>query len=169
MAQGSNTPVSTNASGIAAQTLVVGPLAEGRSSGATACLNGTGQCVTFNAFGSRPEYATVQAVSGTYQTIGVSDTPSPIVLRVFDMDGNAMAGGTVTLYQAIYAWAPACPPQGRCAQPELLRTQTASGTTGLDGSVMFTPAVLPGVATETMGIAATGNTGTESVIIERHP
>ena len=43
-----------------------------------------------------------------------------ITLRVLDMNGNPMAGGTVTLYQSVYAWAPPCPARGRCAQPQLL-------------------------------------------------
>jgi hypothetical protein len=105
----------TNSSGIAALALTVGPLTEGQTVTATACLNGTSQCVTYTAFGARPEYATLEAVSGTSQSLAVSGTPSQITLRVLDMDGNPMAGGTVALYQALYAWAPPCPAHGRCA------------------------------------------------------
>ena len=116
-----------------------------------------------------PEYATVEAVSGTGQSVSISGTPAQIVLRVHDMDGNPMAGGMVTLYQALYAWAPPCPPHGRCAQTELLGYQTATAISALDGTVSFTPAAIPGVATNTVGIAATGNTSTLAVAIEQHP
>ena len=80
-----------------------------------------------------------------------------------------MAGGAVTLYQALYAWAPPCPPHGRCAQAELLATQVATATSALDGSVTFTPASIPGVATDLLAQAVTGNTGSVSINIEQYP
>jgi len=80
-----------------------------------------------------------------------------------------MAGGTVVLYQALYAWAPPCAPHGRCAQAELLATQAATATSALDGAVTFTPATLPGVATNLLGLAASGNTATVNIAIEQHP
>jgi hypothetical protein len=166
--QGSNSAI-TRVSGLAAMNLTVGPLAEGQLATATACLNGTSQCVTFSALGARPEYATIEAVSGVTQSMAVSGTPGPITMRVLDMDGNPMAAGAVTLYQALYAWAPPCPPHGRCAQPELLATQTATATSALDGTVTFTPASLPGVASDMLGVAATGNAGTLNVFVEQHP
>jgi hypothetical protein len=161
--------VTTNANGIAAKALTVGPLAEGQTATSQACLNGTGQCVTFTAFGARPEYATLHAISGTAQTLSISGTPSQITLRVFDVDGNPMTGGTVTLYQALYAWAPACPAHGRCAQSEMLATQAATATSALDGTVIFAPASLPGVATNMIGLAVTGNAGSVNLAVEQHP
>ena len=136
---------------------------------ATACLNGTTQCATFSALAARAEYATLQTVSGTGQSVSISGTPAPIILLVHDVDGNEMAGGKVTLYQSLYAWAPPCPPHGRCAQTELIGYQTATAVSSLDGTVSFTPAAIPGVATNTVGIAATGNTSTLAVAIEQHP
>jgi hypothetical protein len=85
------------------------------------------------------------------------------------MNGNPMAGGTVTLYQALYAWAPPCPPHGRCAASELLASQTSTATSAIDGTVTFTPASLPGMPTNLVGLAATGNTSTLGVSIEEHP
>jgi hypothetical protein len=164
-----STSAASAASGIAAKTLTAGPLTKGQQAAASACLNGTTQCVTFNAFGARPEYATVEAVAGTAQSLAVSGTPGLITLRVRDMDGNPMAGGAVTLYQALYAWAPPCPPQGRCDAAQLLGVQAATGTSGLDGTVTFTPASRPGVATNMVGLAATGNTSTLTVTVEEHP
>jgi hypothetical protein len=161
--------VTTDTSGIAAKALTVGPLTEGQTATAKACLNGAGQCVTYTAFGARPEYAALQAVSGTSQSIPVSGTASLVILRVLDMDGNPMAGASVTLYQALYAWAPPCPAHGRCAQAELLATQAASAISALDGSVTFSPASLAGVATNMTGLAVTGNSGSVSIAIEQHP
>jgi hypothetical protein len=135
-----STAVLSNSSGIAAKGLTVGPLTEGQLVTSTACLNGTSQCVTFTAFGSRPEYALLKAVSGTTQSLAVQGTASQIVLRLLDMDGNPMAGGSVAFYQALYAWAPPCAPHGRCAQAELLATQSSTATSALDGTVTFTPA-----------------------------
>jgi len=159
----------TAESGIAAKTLTAGPLTEGETSSAKACLNGTSQCVTFNAIGARPEYATVEAVSGTSQSLAVGGTPSQIVLRVRDMDGNPMAGGTVALFQSVYAWSPPCPTHGVCAQAELLATETSTATSALDGTVAFTPAGIPGVATNVVSIAVTGNSGSTEIALEIHP
>ena len=164
-----NGAVITNSNGIAAKALTVGPLAEGQTVTSNACLNGTSQCVTYTAFGARPEYAILNAVSGTLQSLSISGTASQITLRVLDMDGNPMAGGMVTFYQALYAWAPPCPAHGRCAQAELLATQAATATSALDGTVTFNPASLPGVATNMLGLAVTGNTGSVNVVVEQHP
>jgi hypothetical protein len=165
----STAPSLTNSSGIASQSLTVGPLTEGQQATSTACVNGTSQCVTFTVNGARPEYAYLDAVSGTSQTMALASSPAQITLRVRDMDGNPMAGGTVTLYQALYAGSGSCPIHGRCAQSELLATQTSTATSAIDGSVTFIPASIPGVATSLVGLAATGNTSTLTVAIEQHP
>lgn len=166
---GSGSSAVTNANGIAAKSLTVGPLAKGQQVTSAACLNGTTQCVNFVALGARPEYAWLEGISGTAQVVAASGTPGQITLRVRDMNGNPMAGGTVTLYQAVYQWSPPCPPHGRCAQANLLATQTATAVSALDGTVVFTPASIPGVATNLVGLAATGNSSTLSISIEQHP
>ncbi|MFP5235202.1 MAG: IPT/TIG domain-containing protein [Acidobacteriota bacterium] len=163
------TSATTSVAGIAAKQLGVGPLLKGQQATASACLNGTTQCVSFTALGARPEYAWLEPVSGAAQSIAVSATPAQIVLRVRDADGNAMAGAIVTLHQAVYAWAPPCPPHGRCAQAELLSSQTAVATSGVDGTVAFAPALLPGVATNVLAVATTGDDGVVNIAIEQHP
>src|SRR5208283_2598754 len=137
----------TNSAGIATNTLTVGPLAEGQTSSINACLNGTNQCVAFTAFGARPEYALLEAISGTNQTLAASGTPSQIALRLLDMDGNPMAGGTVALYQALYAWSPPCSLNTVCTRGALLAAEASTATSAVDGSVLFAPVSLPGVAT----------------------
>lgn len=165
---GSATAV-TNANGIATEQLSVGPLAEGQLQTINACLNGTSQCVSFSVLGARPEYAVIVPVSGADQSLSVTGTPAQITLRVLDMDGNPMAAGVVSLYQALYAWAPPCPPHGRCAQAPLLATQTASAASTLDGTVVFTPESLPGTPTDLVGLAVTGNASSLGVFVEQHP
>lgn len=164
-----NTAALSSSAGIASKTLSVGPLGEGQQSAATACLNGTSQCVTFQAVGARPEYALLQSVGGTRQTLAASGTPGVVTLRLLDMNGNAMAGGTVTFYQALYAWSPPCPAHGRCVEPQLLATQTSVATSAIDGTVTFAPISMPGVPTKLVGLAATGNTSTLGIAIEQHP
>jgi len=166
--QGSGS-VLTNSSGIATQALTAGPLTEGQTATINACLNGTSQCAAYNAFGSRPEYAYLEAVSGVTQSLSVQGTSAQIVLRLLDMDGNPMAGGSVALYQALYAWSPPCSPHEVCTQGNLLASQAATATSALDGTVAFTPATLPGVATDLLALAASGNTSTINITIEQHP
>jgi hypothetical protein len=163
------TPVTTNSSGIASQTLAVGPLAEGQSASATACTTSSNSCAAFQVFGSRPEFAALAAISGTTQSMQVGATPSPVSIRVLDMDGNPMAGATVSVSQALYAWTPPCPQHGRCNQPQLLSTQSATLTSALDGSVVILPLSLTGVATNLIGLAATGNAASLTFAIEQHP
>ncbi len=164
------TPSSTTgANGIASKSLAIGPLDEGQQSTSSACLNGTSQCVNFTAFGARPEYAWLEPVSGTDQVLSASSTPGLVTLRIRDMNGNPMAGGTVTFYQAIYAWTPPCPPHGRCARAPLLATQTSTTISALDGTVTFVPASLSSVPTNLVALAATGNSSTLAIVIERHP
>jgi hypothetical protein len=159
----------TNSAGLASATLTVAGLGEGQTATSKACLNGTTTCVTFSAFGSRPEYAAVAAVSGMSQSVQVGTAGAPVVMRVLDMNGNAMAGGTVTVTQSLYAWTPPCPVHGRCAQAQLLATQAVTAISALDGSVSVTPLSLAGVATKLVGVAATGNAGSLGFAVETHP
>jgi hypothetical protein len=84
------------------------------------------------------------------------------------MDGNPMAGGTVAIYQALYAWAPPCEPHTVCPPSNLLAAQTASAISAVDGTVTFPPATLPGVATNLLGLVASGNTAAVAIAIEQH-
>ncbi len=159
----------TDSNGIAIKSLTVGPLAEGQQATAKACLNGSSQCVSFQAFGARPEFAILEPVSGVAQSVAAAATPGLITLRLFDMNGNPMAGGIVTLDQSLYAWSPPCPPHGRCAESQLLAHQTSAAVSTIDGTVSFAPASLPGVPTKLIGLAASGTSSTVSIAVEQHP
>jgi len=159
----------TNTEGIASATLSVGPLAEAQTATTSACLSGSSQCASFNVFGSRPEYASLAAVSGTQQSISLTYAALPVTMRLLDMNGNAMAGGTVTVHQALYSWTSPCPPHGRCAQPQLLATKITTVNSAIDGSVTITPLTIAGQATTLLGIATTGNTGSLTFSVDQHP
>jgi hypothetical protein len=161
--------ITTDANGIATQQIVAGPLSGGEVASINACVNGTSQCVAFTAIGARPELASLSAISGTNQSISATGTPSQVVLRLLDTDGNPMAGGTVAYFQALYAWAPPCAVHGVCPPSVLLATQVSTAASALDGTVAFSPAALPGVATTLQGLAASGNTSTVAITIEQHP
>ena len=165
----SSATATTAAHGIATETLTVGPLSAGQQASIQACVNGTTQCAQFTAFGARPEYAALQAVSGTVQSLPLSGTPSQIVLRVLDMDGNPMAGATVMLYQALYAWTPPCAAHTACTPGALLATRSGVSASAVDGTVSFAPASLPDVATSLLGLAASGQSSTVSIAVEQHP
>jgi len=166
--QGSTSAV-TNSSGIATLILTVGPLVEGVSSTTVACVNGTNLCANYVAFGARPEYAALEAVSGTSQALVDTGTPSQVVMRVLDMDGNEMVGATVTVYQTLYAWTPPCQLHEVCTPGALLATNATTATSALDGSVSFTPISIPGTATSLVGIAVTGNTASMGISVEEMP
>jgi hypothetical protein len=159
----------TNPAGLATRQLTVGPLAEGQFATISACLNGTSQCVAYTALGARPEYASLQAVSGVSQITSVQSTPAQITLRILDMDGNPMAGGSVALYQALYAWAPPCSAHQVCPPSNLLAAQVSTAASAIDGTVTFTPASLPGIPTTLQALAVTGNTASVNIAIEQHP
>jgi hypothetical protein len=159
----------TDAHGVATETLTVGPLAAGQPASIQACVNGTTQCIQFTAFGARPEFAALQAVSGTVQSLPLSGTPNQVVLRVLDTAGNPMAGAAVSLSQALYAWTPPCAAHVPCAPGALLTTRSGVSISAVDGTVSFAPAALPGVATNLLGLAATGKSSTASIAVEQHP
>jgi hypothetical protein len=168
---GANT-ATTNASGIATMTLKVGPLSDGQEVSINACVNGTSYCATFYALGARPEYAELQAVSGTSQSVATTTSPAPIVLRVLDMDGNKMASGTVVLYQALYTWTQSCPAHQECGSNSsgaLLATSSSVATSDLNGLVSFTPISISGTATTLKALATSGYTATVNATVERYP
>ena len=162
----------TNSAGIATKSLTVGPLAEGQEVTIKACVNGTSYCASFSAIGARPEYAALEAVSGVSQSVAASASPSSIVLRIYDMDGNPMASGTVTLYQALYAWTQSCNAHQECGSGSsgvLLATASSVATSDLNGLVTFTPATLNGTATILKGLAVSGYTATVNTTVEQYP
>jgi len=161
--------VLTNAVGVAAANLTVGVLAEGQTVSTKACIAGGTTCVTFNAFGSRPGYGWLAAISGTKQSLIMGSAAAVVGMRLLDMNGNPMAGGTVAVHQSLYSWSPPCPIHGRCVQARLLATQNSTAISALDGSLTVVPLAMAGQATTLAGKATTGNAGTMVFTVEEHP
>ena len=162
-------PPLTNSSGIAAKALTVGPLTEGQTATINACLNGTSQCVTYTAFGARPEYALLEPSPAQPEPRRQRKRPA--------RSPSASSTWTATPWPAarsrsIRRSTPGRRPARRtpsATQGALLATQAATATSALDGSVTFLPASLPGVATNLLGLAVTGNTASVNIAIEQHP
>jgi hypothetical protein len=51
----------------------------------------------------------------------------------------------------------------------LLATQVAVAISALDGTVTFSPASIPGIATNLVAQAVTGNASTVPIAVEQHP
>jgi hypothetical protein len=161
--------VATNSSGVASATLTVGPLGGGQTAISNACLTGGTSCAAFTAYGAQAQLAGLLAISGAAQSMPVGTTAAPVVLEVVDTGGHPMVSATVTVSQSLYAWQPPCPRRGRCPAAQLLSTSSTTVTSALDGTISITPLTLSGVATNLIGVAATGNTASLKFTVEQHP
>jgi len=153
--------VTTNSAGIAAQTLTVGPLAEGQTASISACLNGASQCVAFTAFGARHEYAALEAISGTSQNLAASGTPNQIALRFWTWTATPWPAARWRSTSA-YAWTRLARPtwsahRERCWRPNNPRHLA------IDGSVTFCARVAVRRGDESQRPRRFGNTSTVSV------
>ncbi len=141
---------------------------EGQTATITACVNGTNQCVTYSAFGARSEYATLPAVDGTVQHLaGTATAPAPISMRLLDMRQRHGRRHSRAL-PGLVRVAPPCNPHVVCPPGILLSAQSATATSAIDGLITFTPATLPGVATNLQAIAVTGYSAVLPIAIEQH-
>ena len=143
----------TDANGLATKMLTVGPLKHAHTTTTVqACVNGGASCVTFTVLAVDPNYAWLQAVSGTTQSVALNGTPADVVFRAMDPLGNPVAGASVSYFQTVYAWAPDCPAHGVCAQPEMLAQAAAqTAVSAVDGTISFQPATRTATATTTLG------------------
>jgi hypothetical protein len=159
----------TNAAGIASTTMTMSSAVAdaGSSFAATACVNS--HCANLTAIIARPNLAILKSVSGTAQTIAATATPSAMQFRLYDTAGNPMAGGTVGLYEALYAWTAACPTHSVCPSGALLSTSSSVATSDLNGLVSFTPLSLTGTATKLSALAVSGDTANVAATVEQHP
>lgn len=75
----------------------------------------------------------------------------------------------MALYKALYALAPPCNPHVDCPTGTLLSAQSSTAMSGIDGLLTFSPATMPGVATNLRAIAISGNVAALPIAIEQHP
>jgi hypothetical protein len=153
----------------AAQTLATaGPLSPGAQALFYACA-WTTVCATFTAQGVDPADLRLVVVGGAGQIVAASGTLTPVVLRVTDTAGDPVAGAVVEIYQTVDEWQLPCPDRGRCPNPPVLASSSASMTSDANGLVTITPQQFPGMAGTTNLAAATGTQGFLSLTLEEQP
>ena len=164
---GANQSIS-DANGVVSDQLSAGPFSVSTNATATACLAGTTTCAIFTVTPVHPETAALAAWSGTSQYIAAGQSFAPIVLRVTDQFGHALAGAGVTLAEMLFGWTEPCPVAGGCSPAPVLGQQIVEATSGVDGLVTFVPLSGNGLATRLELMAATGN-ATMSFELDQHP
>ena len=78
-------------------------------------------------------------ISGSSQSLGVTDTLTPVTLEVTDGAGHGMPGVLVHLYQTVTGYQPPCPAHGRCPQQPLLGTANTATLSDANGQVVVDP------------------------------
>ena len=157
-----------NAEGEAETQADVGPLAAGEEATASACA-WTVVCATIAAQGVDPAAWRIEVVSGAGQSVGADGVLAPVVLRVTDTAGDAVAGAVVEIHQTIGAWQGPCPDRGRCPVPPDESAQVSSATSDASGVVTVAPLQVAGAAEVTNVVAATGTQGFVSLSLQKQP
>jgi hypothetical protein len=157
-----------NALGVAGTQVSVGPLAARGQATASACA-WTTVCANFAAQGVDPADWRIEVVSGAGQSVGAEDVLAPVVLRVTDTAGHAVAGAPVEIHQTIDAWQGPCPDRGRCPVPPDESAQVLSARSDASGLVSVVPLQLAGAAEVTNLVAATGTQGFVSLSLQKQP
>jgi len=159
---------SADSQGVAETVATGGPLAAGDRATASACA-WTTICANFAAEGVGPADWRLEIVSGAGQSVGAADTLDPVILRVTDIVGHAVAGVVVQVHQTVDAWQMPCPDRGRCPVPPSYDSQVSSAASDTNGLVTVAPMQLPGAAEVTNIVAATGEQGFVSLSLQKQP
>lgn len=157
-----------NALGVAETQVTVGPLAAGEQTTASACA-WTTVCAAIAAQGVDPADWRIEVVSGAGQSVGADDVLAPVVLRVTDTAGDAVAGAVVEIHQTVEEWQGPCPDRGRCPVPPDESAQVLSATSDASGLVTVTPLQVAEAAEVTNLVAATGTQGFVSLSLQKQP
>jgi hypothetical protein len=157
-----------SALGLAETQVSVGPLLAGEQATAWACA-WTTVCASFAAQGVDPADWRIEVVSGAGQSVGADDVLAPVVLRVTDIAGDAVAGAVVEIHQAVEAWQGPCPDRGRCPVPPDESAQVSSATSDAGGVVTVAPLQVAGAAEITNLVAAAGTQGFISLSLQKQP
>lgn len=157
-----------NGLGVAETQASIGPLTSGEQVAASACAWAT-VCAAFAAQGVDPADWRIEVVSGAGQSVGAESVLTPVVLRVTDATGNAVAGAPVQIHQTIDAWQGPCPDRGRCPVPPDESAQVSSAISDVDGLVTVVPLQIAGAAEVTNIVAAAGTQGFVSLSLQKQP
>ena len=109
-------------------------------------------------------------VSGDAQSLPASNSTTsftPIILEATDGAGNPVPGVAVSISQTVTAWAPPCPPTGRCPQPAVFARSSATLTTDAAGQASITPLEVAG-SEITHLLATTPNGGYIQSTLQKH-
>jgi hypothetical protein len=157
-----------NVLGVAETQASVGPLAAAEQATASACA-WTTVCANFVVQGVDPADWRIEVVSGVGQSVGAEDVLAPVVLRVTDSAGHAVAGAPVEVHQTVGAWQGPCPDRGRCPVPPDESAQVSSATSNASGLLTVVPLQIAGAAEVTNLVAAAGTQGFVSLSLEKQP
>ncbi len=158
----------TNSSGLAPSAATTSGLSVGTIATGQACAWIT-VCTSITAVAVGAPTWRVQLVSGGGQSIASTGTFSPVVVRIVDTSGHAIAGAPVAIHQTITAAALPCPTRGACPIAPTLDSSVTSATSDADGLVSITPMQLPGTAGKTNIVVATGTQGFLQLTLEAQP
>ena len=158
----------TDSQSTAQTTATLGPLAAKTLATAQACA-WTSICTTFTVTAIDAGQWQLEILSGAGQSPNASATLAPVVLRVHDPAGHAIAAAVVTIHQTVEPWTLPCPDQGRCPIAPTYNSSTTTLTSALDGTFTITPLELANQPEVTHIAASTGTQGFLSLTLQKQP
>ncbi len=157
----------TDGSSTATTTAKTGALAPGRAH-STVCA-WTSICTGVDVTAVGAEDWNLMQTGTLSQTVGRGVAFSPVVLRVVDGEGHAIAGAPVTIHQTLEPYTAPCDASARCPIVPVYLRSVETVVSALDGTVTITPLDFAGGAVMTRIAAATGTGGFLSFSATRQP
>ena len=164
----SPTRTTVDAGGFSQTVASVGPVDANATASVTACA-WSAVCANFSARGVAPDEWEFEIVSGSGQSVAAGIALAPVVLRVVDSAGHAIAGAPVDVHQTLEPWADPCPATGRCPIALVYSKTTATLVSAIDGTVTVMPLDLAGQSVITNIAVAAGTRGFISLELQRLP
>jgi hypothetical protein len=161
----------TDATGVASNQALLGPLPTGIIAGATACAQINAQpsvCAQFSGYPVAASALQLSIQSGAAQSVAGSTPLSPVVVVVQDDAGHPVVAAPVSIYQTVTAYT-ACPARGRCPAAQVLASQATVATSGLDGTITLVPLTVGGAPTQTEIALSAGTQGFATTTLTSQP
>ena len=133
-----------------------------------AIANTLTQSASFSVMAAIDLSEQVTILSGGQQAVTGGVAPRPVIARVTDGAGQALAGASVIVDQTVRAYV-ACPATGRCPSAPVLTTDSSVLTADAAGLVSVTPLTIPQTATETSLTLSAGPQGFATAEVTRTP
>lgn len=159
----------STSTGIVTQQLAAGPLNPGTVVPVNACLVSNGSCAQFNVISVPASALQIAPIAGTAQNIAAGQSFTPVVLEVTDTMGDPVAGATVTFYETLDAWTPACSAEAVCPPAPIIQQQTVQLVSGSDGTVILNPISSPGQPVRLYVTAVAGISGLMNFELQQFP